>query len=1098
MLQVSVGYIFTFLDYAVTANGNLLVLSTFHNNEMSVKGVCANIGLGHETVRIMNQDSIIASFPSDMIMSNYYSKQQVGKENVYQCVCISEQINKDIFFIRKGHRMEDLYAFFMNQFTYPLLPEWMEYFWDEAVKRQFVKILEVEIIGETDLFHNYEAVQCMMNDEDLREILTEGLAAKAIRITDQEQEQLYFSDMDDYFKRYGHTLVDNLEKLLKPLSPMKEKVEELAFISKRPFPQQAAIINGAVECLNHKKYAFLIEGMGSGKTLQAMGIVEAYFNRSYMKQHPDVSIQDIYADGRMVKYRSIIMCPPHLVQKWADSIHDEVPYARVEILENLSQLIKLRKKGKERTGKEYYIISKDAGKLSYSYVPVPKQMKMKEVKVPVCAKCGCEYPVGQKAVCRCGCGRRILEEKVTEYGLVCPECGELLLPADGKSAYDENLGMYRVLQPEDFAQQSSENRICRCCGAALWAPACKPIDDRILFRRPKPKPKKWKKISHFSNRAMKGRKSVWVMASREKEYKKLHGVTDEEIEEMDYYGPRRFGMTRYIKKYLKGYFDIAVFDEVQDYKAGGSAQGCAMHDLIKAAKKSLALTGTIAAGYASDLFYTLYRLDPARMKGKGYTFGSTGERKFVEKYGTVETVYEYCENTAYNKMSRGRVLTPTRCLPGISVLIFTDFLLDTALFLDLSDLSRFLPKLYEEVVIVPLEDKIYASYQDVRQRLKTYMHEERTKILLGSFLQFSLSYTDMPYNRQPILSPEDGEVVVEPDEHADLVKDGGLLNKERELVKIVKKERDERRNCFVYCEYTGDGVGSISYRLKEILEERCGLRSQEVVVLESSHPAAVKREGWMHQKAAEGAKIFITNAKCVSTGLDFAFQYHGKSYNYPTIIFYQTGYDMIKIWQGSHRHYRLNQTEECRTYFLVSERTIQVDAVKLVATKEVATSAIQGQFSSEGLYMMARGVDPRVVLAQSVADKSERKEHGLRRMMDVINQRNNQDKGEISYEKMLIFSELTGLEKVPILEDPLSEFEWLTGGDVLDLLELTLMTPEEENWPEDLIEAEDTEKDKEQMIDKTAREEELLAEELLVNPEEEPESELVSLLDLIF
>ena len=207
---------------------------------------------------------------------------------------------------------------------------------------------------------------------------------------------------------------------------------------------------------------------------------------------------------------------------------------------------------------------------------------------------------------------------------------------------------------------------------------------------------------------------------------------------------------------------------------------------------------------------------------------------------------------------------------------------------------------------------------------------------------------------------------------------------------------------------------------------------------------------------------------------------------------------MIKIWQGSHRHYRLNQTEECRTYFLVSERTIQVDAVELVATKEVATSAIQGQFSSEGLYTMARGVDPRVVLAQSVADKSERKEHGLRKMMDVINQRNNQDKGEIAYEKMRIFSELTGLEKVPILEDPLSEFEWLTGGDVLDLLELTLMAPEEDNWPENLIEAQGTEEDKDQVIDEDAGDEVSLAGELLENLEEEPESELVSLLDLIF
>ena len=190
----------------------------------------------------------------------------------------------------------------------------------------------------------------------------------------------------------------------------------------------------------------------------------------------------------------------------------------------------------------------------------------------------------------------------------------------------------------------------------------------------------------------------------------------------------------------------------------------------------------------------------------------------------------------------------------------------------------------------------------------------------------------------------------------------------------------------------------------------------------------------MHQKAAEGARVFITNAKCVSTGLDFAFVYQGKKYNYPTIIFYQLGYDMITIWQSSRRHYRLNQTEECRTYYLVSERTIQMDAVELVATKEVATSSIQGHFSAEGLYTMARGIDPRVILAQSVADKSEKKEQGLRKMMDVLNERNNQGRETASYKKMMVFSELTGLSEVPVLDDPFGEYEAATGRDILDLV----------------------------------------------------------------
>lgn len=109
--------------------------------------------------------------------------------------------------------------------------------------------------------------------------------------------------------------------------------------------------------------------------------------------------------------------------------------------------------------------------------------------------------------------------------------------------------------------------------------------------------------------------------------------------------------------------------------------------------------------------------------------------------------------------------------------------------------------------------------------------------------------------------------------------------KEQALVNIVNKELEEKRNCFIYCEFTGDREEAISYRLKQILEQECTLRESEVTVLESANPSALKREEWMHQKASQGTKVFITNAKCVSTGLDFAFRYHGKDYNYPTIIF---------------------------------------------------------------------------------------------------------------------------------------------------------------------------------------------------------------------
>lgn len=230
------------------------------------------------------------------------------------------------------------------------------------------------------------------------------------------------------------------------------------------------------------------------------------------------------------------------------------------------------------------------------------------------------------------------------------------------------------------------------------------------------------------------------------------------------------------------------------------------------------------------------------MQKKGYPYGSIGERKFVEKYGTVETVYELEDKGTYHTMTRGKVITPTRCMPGISVLIFTEFLLDTSLFLDLSDLSRYLPKLYEEVVVVPLEEKIMEEYARVRKVLRKEMVENKDKLLMGSFLQFSLSYTDMPYQRPEIRSPSTGHIVAEPMDLSFLVEDGALLNKEKKLVELIKKEQGENRNCFIYCEYTGEGEETISYRLKGVLEKSCGLRTYEVVVIESSYPAAAKRK----------------------------------------------------------------------------------------------------------------------------------------------------------------------------------------------------------------------------------------------------------------
>src|SRR5439155_23599686 len=58
-------------------------------------------------------------------------------------------------------------------------------------------------------------------------------------------------------------------------------------------------------------------------------------------------------------------------------------------------------------------------------------------------------------------------------------------------------------------------------------------------------------------------------------------------------GPRRFPLADYIQRRLKSHFDLLIADEVQDFKARGSAQGVAAGALAEACGRTLTLTGTL-------------------------------------------------------------------------------------------------------------------------------------------------------------------------------------------------------------------------------------------------------------------------------------------------------------------------------------------------------------------------------------------------------------------------------------------------------------------------------------------------------------------------
>lgn len=1009
-----------YMDYSICYGDKVAVLAVYERSQQMVQSFCAKISINDISFEHQGK-----KFFCNGKYKAYSTPVNCGKEKIYHAVLMSEQIGKELFITTAENRSVDFYNYLMENYELPLLQRWGAELFDSGIEKKIIdpKKLSAKVyIGEfssldfsADYNYKNELDKIEIHDmllygaAELEQQIKELFQKKKIWISEQEQAEIKVKDMDEYFKEYGHTLVDNLKNKTRPLSELNGNIDSFALKSMRLYPQQAAMVNGACALLNgYSNYALLIEGMGVGKTIQAISIGENYAVRKWLFHNPGKGLEDAYMDPTSIKYRNIVMCPGHMVEKWAEEIKSQLPYAIVHKLQSFSQLVALRKEGPERNSREYYVMSKEFAKLNYMLQPVPTQMKHnKKYRKKICSRCGEDYMAAGRICPKCrNRGFQLGDIIDKASGLICPECGELLIYKNTGS--DEE--RFRALLPEDFATPSLKNQNCFYCGTNLWQPFVRNIDCMSITRGTRRQPSMWIRATHYANKTRKMTKSVWV---HRKYYEEYFDKVDEKPLTMKskLQGVRKYSPAQFIKKYMKRYFDFAIFDEAQDYKGGTTGQGNAMDALIKSSKKQLVLTGTIAGGMADHLFYLLYRLEPKRMVDAG--FGWNDVMKFAEQYGCVERCYELCSDTdADTQLSttvRGKQLGSVRSKPGISPRIFTDFLLDRAVFLDLNDMSQYLPPLKEIVVSVPMADSEQRMYQDYERVLNAIKKEEREKKrndLFGKKIQFSLSYLDKPFGEREIINPHDGDVVCAIPQHPELY--DGVMSKERKLLEIVGKELLEGRCCVIYAEYTASPDTCITQRLQMLISKEFRIKT---VILESASPEPLKREAWIHDQAEKGAKVIITNPRCVQTGLDFCWQKKDVWYNYPTLIFYQLGNSLFTVWQASRRAYRLIQREECRIYYMAYEGTIQMSVIGLIAEKQVATSAIQGKFSTEGIAAMASGVDDRVKMMAALSQNDYTTKDEIQGMFDVLadaRESEKEDYGE--YIPMKTFIELIGKE----------------------------------------------------------------------------------------
>lgn len=1003
--------------------GEPLLTSFYERAVQTVRGVGAGIVVDNRLI-FRNK-----TYRLEDEFETIYTPIIRGKERFTHGVAYCKSLREKYLITTEKNMLDDLYFFLMNRYNLPLLREWMPKmstalqrrgYLARSVKRNVVgHDHEISYMGKSMRFSQLWIFSVDLNDEQLRNLVSTLLREKEIRISQEEQQPLNIKNMDDYFSKYGSSVMNNLEKQLHPVSELNGEIDRITLMKTRPYPQQAAMINGVYEYLRHKSKGsvLFIMGTGSGKTIQSAAAAEMLYVGKWLEEHPGKTLADAYAKDGVINYRHVVMCPGHLVEKWKDSLEKEIPYAKPVIINSFKQLVDLRAAGRERNyGKEFYIISKDFCKLSYQKIPSPRKMGIRPLDVFKCQNCGSIYGSRHEQCSSCGSENiRIVHTRFMRTGMICPNCNRLLFAPntmfDLDNLSDPEEMTTQPLQNLDFIAETSANETCYYCGEKLWIPYVKNINTEFGSV---PKEKPWIRQTFWANKSQKGKKTYWILRGAEEEARMIYGHPLNEIDEDG--GYRKYSPAEFIKKYMKGYFDVFIADEVHKSKGGSTAQGNAFHWLMKSSRYVFGLSGSIAGGVASDLFYLLFRMHPARMIDHGYSFHNV--LKFSQEYGCVEQDFEFVKDVRMNTFSRGRQLSQIRTLPGISPKVFSEFLLDSAVFLNITDMSANMPLLQEKVILVSptseAEKEAHWKYNRLIEDLREY--ERAEKVNLASIRnQYALSYLDKPYGVPEIVDPRDGMPICRPGEYSFIVENGGLLAKEEKLIEIVRQELSEGRNCAIYAEYTSSEETNILPRLSQILKEHLQLSDNEVIEMRATSPSAAKREQWMHKRAGQGMKVMICNPRLCETGLDFCWVEKGTVYNYPTLIFYQCGYSLFTVWQAAGRSWRLNQREECRTYYLAYAGTVQQAILQVLGEKKSATSAIQGRFSADGLSAMAKGVDTQVRIAQIMNEMDHDSGNRLQEMFDVISD-SKEDSEYGSCKKMKLLDEIIKMvEKEPDL-----------------------------------------------------------------------------------
>jgi hypothetical protein len=257
-----------------------------------------------------------------------------------------------------------------------------------------------------------------------------------------------------------------------------------------------------------------------------------------------------------------------------------------------------------------------------------------------------------------------------------------------------------------------------------------------------------------------------------------------------------------------------------------------------------------------------------------------------------------------------------------------------------------------------MDRELQEAYSELEEEMKACLMENRkNRSVISKMLNTLLLYPDHPFGLGTLYGKRRNKdrywetfVIATP---KDLPEDR-LYSKERRLIEIVKAELAQGRLCHVFAVYTK--THDVPARISEILS-RAGIRT---AILRASVPTT-QREAWYAKKVAEGVQVVICHPKLVETGLDLL--------DFPTLIFYETGYSLHTLRQSSRRSWRIGQDRPVKVIFLCQEGTMQTKCLRLMGKKLLVALTLEGKFAGEGLHDIEDDDDMLAAMARELVQK---------------------------------------------------------------------------------------------------------------------------------